>query len=151
MKDDKGQAAAGAFAPWVGRPLPRFEDLRLVQGQGNYSDDIVFDGQTYALFLRSPHAHALIRSIEAGRARQAPGVVAVYTVSDYIADGGANIPLTPVPAGALNVDDPAFKPTADRPIFISRLWPLARRSRAFPRRSGRDGDRRNDCAGARRP
>ncbi|MBX9757648.1 MAG: xanthine dehydrogenase family protein molybdopterin-binding subunit [Beijerinckiaceae bacterium] len=130
--DDNAHAPADASGRWVGRSLPRFEDMRLVQGQGRYSDDIVFEGQTFAVFLRSPHAHARIRSIETGRARQAPGVVAVYTNDDFMADGGANIPLLPVPAGALNVDDPAFKPTAERPIFISQLWPLARDRVRFP-------------------
>jgi aerobic carbon-monoxide dehydrogenase large subunit len=130
--DDKGHGSAGADAPWVGRPLPRFEDLRLVQGEGVYSDDLHFEGQTFAVFLRSPHAHAMIRSIDVERARQAPGVLAVYTLEDYVADGRANIPLTPVPAGALNVDDPAFKPTPGRPIFISTLWPLAHQRVRFP-------------------
>ncbi len=118
--------------PWVGRALPRFEDARLVQGAGRYSDDIVFDGQTYAAFLRSPHAHAVIRSVRTGRAKVLPGVLAAWSIQDYIADGLAGIPLMPVPAGALNVDDPAFKPTAERPIFISRQWPLARERVRFP-------------------
>lgn len=129
VKDDHNGDSSG---PWVGRSLPRFEDVRLVQGAGRYSDDIVFDGQTYAAFLRSPHAHALIRSVAVERAKAAPGVLAVWTAEDYIADGGASIPLMPVPAGALNVDDPAFKPTADRPIFISRQWPLAHERARFP-------------------
>ncbi|MFN3890123.1 MAG: xanthine dehydrogenase family protein molybdopterin-binding subunit [Beijerinckiaceae bacterium] len=123
---------AGGSRPWVGRPLPRFEDERLVQGAGRYSDDIAFDGQTYALFLRSPHAHALIRSVDARRATDAPGVLAVYTIADYMADGGESIPLMPVPAGALNVDDPAFKATGERPIFISKQWPLAKDRVRFP-------------------
>jgi carbon-monoxide dehydrogenase large subunit len=123
---------ASASRPWVGRSLPRFEDERLVQGAGRYSDDIVFDGQTYALFLRSPHAHALVRIIDAIAARTMPGVLAVYTIDDYVADGCESIPLMPVPAGALNVDDPAFKPTQERPIFISKQWPLAKDRVRFP-------------------
>ena len=129
MKRDANAADSG---PWVGRPLPRFEDERLVQGAGRYSDDIVFDGQTYALFLRSPHAHAVIRSIDVEGARKAPGVLAVLTAADYVADGRQCIPLMPVPAGALNVDDPAFKPTAERAIFVSEQWPLARDRVRFP-------------------
>lgn len=133
MMDGAGDERAGAQArPWIGRALPRFEDLRLVQGEGRYSDDLVFDNQAFAIFLRSPHAHAIIRSIDAGDARQAPGVLGVFTVDDYIEDGGASIPLTPVPAGALNVDDPAFKPTPERAIFISQLWPLARDRVRYP-------------------
>lgn len=131
MTDDVNEAA-GASRPWVGRALPRFEDERLVQGAGRYSDDIVFDGQTYALFLRSPHAHALIRSIDTHAARAADGVLAVYTIADYEADGCESIPLMPIPAGALNVDDPAFKSTQERPIFISKQWPLAKDRVRFP-------------------
>lgn len=129
MKQDTNAADTG---PWVGRPLPRLEDERLVQGAGRYSDDIVFEGQTYALFLRSPHAHAVIRSIDAEEAHKAAGVLAVFTAADYVADGRHSIPLTPVPAGALDVDDPAFKPTAERPIFMSEQWPLARDRVRFP-------------------
>ncbi len=123
---------AGASRPWIGRALPRFEDERLVQGAGRYSDDIAFEGQTYALFLRSPHAHALVRTIDASAARSMPGVLGVYTIDDYVADGCESIPLMPVPAGALNVDDPAFKSTQERPIFISKQWPLAKDRVRFP-------------------
>lgn len=126
-RDDTGPAR-----PWIGRALPRFEDERLVQGAGRYSDDLIFEGQAFAAFLRSPHAHALILSIDADGARRAPGVLAVYTIADYAADGCESIPLMPVPAGALNVDEPAFKPTAERAIFISKQWPLARDRVRFP-------------------
>ncbi len=132
MNDKMKSERAGSSKPWIGRALPRFEDERLVQGEGRYSDDIVFDGQTFAAFLRSPHAHALIRSIDGTRAMRAAGVLAVYTIADYLADGCESIPLMPVPAGALNVDDPAFKPTAERPIFISKQWPLAKDRVRFP-------------------
>jgi carbon-monoxide dehydrogenase large subunit len=117
---------------WIGRPIPRFEDIRLVQGAGRYTDDISFPGQAHAVFLRSPHAHASIVAIHVEAARAAPGVVAVLTAREYMADGAKNIPLMPVPAGALNVDDPAFKPTAERGIFISQQWPLATDRVRFP-------------------
>ena len=111
--------------PWIGRSLPRFEDLRLVRGAGRYSDDISAAHQLCALFVRSPHAHANILSIDASAARVMPGVAAIFTGADYAADGKAPIPVMPVPAGALDVDDPAFKATDQRPIFISTQWPLA--------------------------
>ena len=47
--------------------MPRFEDLRLVRGAGRYSDDISVPGQAYAVFVRSPHAHALIIRIDSAR------------------------------------------------------------------------------------
>jgi len=71
----------------IGQPVLRFEDARLIQGQGRYIDDVNLRGQAYAVFLRSPHAHAQIRSIDTGAARASRGVIAVYTGSDYAADG----------------------------------------------------------------
>ncbi|HKU97881.1 MAG TPA: xanthine dehydrogenase family protein molybdopterin-binding subunit [Vineibacter sp.] len=71
----------------IGQPVLRFEDPHLLRGQGRYIDDRSLPGQAYAVFLRSPHAHAKIRSIDTNAARQAPGVVAVYTGADYAADG----------------------------------------------------------------
>ncbi len=118
--------------PWVGRPLPRFEDLRLVQGAGRYSDDITAPDQACAVFLRSPHAHAILRAIDCETARGMPGVLAILTAKDYVADGCGPIPVTPVPAGALDVDDPAFKPTSQRPIFKSAQWPLAKERVLYP-------------------
>lgn len=111
--------------PWIGRALPRFEDLRLVRGAGRYSDDVNAQDQAHAVFLRSPHAHARIRSIDCEAARRMPGVLAVLVGADYVADGCAPIPVTPVPAGAIDVDDPAFKPTPQRGVFKSAQWPLA--------------------------
>ena len=48
----------------VGQPVRRFEDVRLITGRGRYQDDIVLPRQAYAVFLRSPHAHARIVSID---------------------------------------------------------------------------------------
>jgi aerobic carbon-monoxide dehydrogenase large subunit len=71
----------------VGQPVRRWEDLRLLTGRGRYQDDVELPRQAYAVFVRSPHAHATIRSIDVQRARAAPGVVAVYTGADYATDG----------------------------------------------------------------
>ncbi|TWT12920.1 xanthine dehydrogenase family protein molybdopterin-binding subunit [Reyranella sp. CPCC 100927] len=71
----------------IGQPVMRFEDPHLLRGQGRYVDDRNLPGQAYAVFLRSPHAHARIRSIDVAAAQQAPGVVAVLTGADYAADG----------------------------------------------------------------
>ena len=49
----------------IGHPVRRKEDLRLVTGRGEFSDDINAPGQAHAIVLRSPHAHALIHSIDA--------------------------------------------------------------------------------------
>ncbi|MFT3803003.1 MAG: xanthine dehydrogenase family protein molybdopterin-binding subunit [Burkholderiaceae bacterium] len=66
----------------IGKPLLRREDQRFLTGAGRYTDDILLPGQTYGWFLRSPHAHARIRSIDLDAARGAPGVVAVFTGAD---------------------------------------------------------------------
>ena len=71
--------------PYIGRPLPRFEDLRLVRGLGRYTDDLPFPGAAHAAFVRSPHPHARILRIDAAAARAAPGVLAVLTGDDYLA------------------------------------------------------------------
>lgn len=66
----------------IGKPLQRREDYRFLTGAGQYTDDVVLPGQTYGVFLRSPHAHARIKSIDLGKAKAAPGVVAIFTGAD---------------------------------------------------------------------
>ncbi len=66
----------------IGKSLPRREDHRFLTGAGQYTDDVVMPGQTYGVFLRSPHAHARIRSIDTSQALKAPGVVAIFTGAD---------------------------------------------------------------------
>jgi carbon-monoxide dehydrogenase large subunit len=71
----------------IGQPVRRFEDRRLVRGEGRFVHDVTLPGQTYAVVLRSPHAHARIRSIETAGAAAAPGVLAVFTGADLARDG----------------------------------------------------------------
>ena len=66
----------------IGRPLPRREDRRLVTGTGRYLDDVVVPGCLHATFVRSPHAHARILSIDTSAAKAMPGVEAVVTCDD---------------------------------------------------------------------
>lgn len=68
--------------PFRGRPLRRFEDERLLRGEGAFVDDMRLPGMLHAAVLRSPHAHALVRSVDASRARAMPGVAAVLTGED---------------------------------------------------------------------
>ncbi|MFF0077791.1 xanthine dehydrogenase family protein molybdopterin-binding subunit [Streptomyces sp. NPDC005494] len=67
---------------WIGRAVPRVEDDRLLRGNGRYVDDITLPGGVEAAFLRSPHAHARVESIDVKAALEAPGVVAVWTGED---------------------------------------------------------------------
>ena len=62
----------------IGAAVRRKEDFRFLTGTGTYTDDINRPGQLYAYILRSPHAHAEIAGIDTGKAKAAPGVVAVY-------------------------------------------------------------------------
>ena len=76
----------------IGQAVERVEDLRLLTGHGRYTDDINLDGQAYAVVLRSPHAHAEIRSIDAAEASRSPGVLAIYTAADIEAAGLGTLP-----------------------------------------------------------
>src|SRR5215469_5563432 len=83
----------------VGQSVKRTEDLRLVTGQGQYTDDIRFPKETYAALLRSPHGHAKITSLDVSAARAAPGVVDVLTQDDVDAAGARPMPcVAPVPS-----------------------------------------------------
>jgi len=69
----------------IGASVKRKEDYRFLTGAGTYTDDIRLDRQSYAYFLRSPHAHASIRSINTDKAKKAPGVLGVFTGQDIAA------------------------------------------------------------------
>jgi carbon-monoxide dehydrogenase large subunit len=86
--------AAHSASQWIGHPLRRLEDARLLTGQGRYTDDVQPEGAAHVAFLRSPHAHARIARLDAAAARAAPGVLAVYLGADFVADGVGEIPFT---------------------------------------------------------
>ncbi|MEA3098692.1 MAG: aerobic carbon-monoxide dehydrogenase large subunit, partial [Caballeronia mineralivorans] len=67
---------------FIGQAITRREDKRLMSGRGKYTSDFRFDGMAYAVFVRSPFAHATIRSIATREAAAAPGVVGVLTARD---------------------------------------------------------------------
>lgn len=75
----------------IGQRVLRREDHRFITGKGRYTDDINLPHQTYAAFVRSPHAHARIRGIDASQALKVPGVVAVLTGEDLAADKIGNL------------------------------------------------------------
>jgi len=72
----------GVATRYIGKPLKRKEDPRLIQGLAHYVDDIQLQGMHYVSIVRSPHAHARIRSVDTSKAQNAPGVVAVVTGED---------------------------------------------------------------------
>ena len=79
---------------YVGRPLKRTEDPRLITGRGQYVEDIKLPGLAHLAFLRSPHAHARVTALRTDAARRAPGVVRVVTARDLG-------PLRPLPFMAM--------------------------------------------------
>ncbi len=76
----------------IGASPRRKEDQRFLTGKGRYVDDITLPGQTYAAFVRSPHASATIKSIDSGKATSAAGVIAVLTGADLSVDGIGGMP-----------------------------------------------------------
>src|SRR5436190_16735393 len=68
----------------IGQPVRRFEDKRLLSGNGRFQSDNNLLGQAYAYVLRSPHAHARIRKLDLAAAQAAPGVALIMTAADLI-------------------------------------------------------------------
>jgi carbon-monoxide dehydrogenase large subunit len=79
-------------AEGLGASVARREDRRFLMGKGRYTDDLRLPEQSWAVLVRSPHAHAAIRGIDTARAAAAPGVLAVLTGADVAADGLGGIP-----------------------------------------------------------
>src|SRR6185503_8498616 len=78
------------------RSQKRLEDDRLLAGAGLFSDDRDFPGQAWLVVLRSPYAHALIKSVDLKAARSAAGVIAAWSIEDLRADGIGHIPFPPL-------------------------------------------------------
>ncbi len=100
------ETPVAALPKYLGQPIKRREDPRLITGQGTYVDDVRLPGMVYLALLRSPYGHARIRSINVEAAKQAPGVLAVVTNADL--EGK----LGPLPTDAgLGVYEDAKNPT----------------------------------------
>src|SRR5258708_14270011 len=102
--------------PYVGRSLLRREDKRLLTGQGKFIADLMLPGMLHAVLVRSPQAHARIRSVELSRAAAAPGVVEALNGSDLLQL------LAPVPEGQISV--PPKWTTAIQHKFLNPQQPL---------------------------
>jgi carbon-monoxide dehydrogenase large subunit len=86
-------------APLIGARVQRKEDYRFLTGAGQYTDDVALPNQTYAAFVRSPHAHAVIKKISIDKALKAPGVVKVFVGKDL-----ADAKVAGLPCGWLITD-----------------------------------------------
>ena len=127
---------------FIGRALPRLEDARLVSGAGRYTDDIRVPGEAYAAFVRSPHAHAGIRTIGAARARAMRGVLALLTGTDYRAAGLAGIRQLPVPADVIDHRLKAFGSEAARAPFDT---PVAKTRSVHANANARGNNERSEA------
>ena len=75
----------------IGASVKRKEDKRFITGKGKYTDDIRSENQSYAAFVRSPHAHAKVNGIDASAAEAMDGVIAVLNGKQLVADGIGNL------------------------------------------------------------
>ncbi|HTZ02411.1 MAG TPA: xanthine dehydrogenase family protein molybdopterin-binding subunit [Xanthobacteraceae bacterium] len=82
---------------FIGKPMPRKEDARLIAGKGRFTDDFRIDGEVFAAMVRSPYPHARIVSIDTAQAGAMPGVLGVFTGADCAADNLKPIPHDPLP------------------------------------------------------
>src|SRR5215475_9269935 len=78
-------------ATGIGATVRRKEDLRFITGKGQYTDDVIRPGEARAVFVRSPHAHAKIKGIDASAAKALPGVIAVFTGKELANDKIGNL------------------------------------------------------------
>ena len=108
--------------PGIGSSPLRREDHRLITGAGTFGDDFTLPRQTFAAIVRSPHAHAMLRRIESTKAHGVPGVLAVLTAADYLADG-----LKPLIHSPFTVSPPdiTLRNRDGKAVFIAPHYPLA--------------------------
>ena len=78
--------------PYIGESVLRKEDVRFLTGAGQYTDDVILQDISYTVFVRSPHAHAVIKKINKAAALAAPGVLAVFDRQDVAADKVGGLP-----------------------------------------------------------
>ena len=120
------QLISSAARVGVGRSPVRREDQRFLTGNGRYGDDFALPGQAVAYVLRSPHAHAMVEAIDTGAAAAAPGVVAVLTGADYVADGNramlhAPASQSPPDITLANSDGSAIEVPHQMPLVVERV------------------------------
>ena len=78
-------------ATGIGAPVRRKEDQRFITGKGQYTDDITRPGQAWAVFVRSPHAHAALKKVDVSGALASPGCIGAFTGEDVAKDKVGNL------------------------------------------------------------
>lgn len=112
----------------IGKPVARTEDERLLSGRGRYAADFSEPGELHACVVRSPHAHAEIRGVDASAALRMPGVVAVLTGREAAADGLRPVPYRPMTA---NPHEVPLKNRGGAAPFLAPCHLLAERRARF--------------------
>src|SRR6266436_7315593 len=139
------QSRARSAREGFGKPVLRKEDARLLVGAGCYSDDVNLPGQAHACFVRSPHAHARIGSIDTAAALTTPGVIAVLTGENAAADGMKPLTHSPMPGNPheemVRPDDVSFIAPhppipADRVRFVGEVVAMVIAETAAAARDG---------------
>ncbi len=110
---------------YMGNSVPRKEDPTLLTGHSNFTDDIRLPGMLHMAFLRSPHAHARITSIDVSAAREQPGVEAVFTSGD-LADvlGGGARDAEDAPGYAVEESAGSETDVSESPLRTFCGWPV---------------------------
>lgn len=101
----------------AGQPIRRKEDRRFLTGEGRFVDDVSMPDMVHMAILRSPHAHAQIESVDTTAAARSPGVVAVLTGADWVADGLGGIPTR---TAAKNSDDSPIPVPERQGLVVAR-------------------------------
>ncbi|HEX9836563.1 MAG TPA: xanthine dehydrogenase family protein molybdopterin-binding subunit, partial [Alphaproteobacteria bacterium] len=101
--DRTADGRAGAPHAGIGAALPRLEDERFLTGRGRYVADVALPGMVHACVVRSPHAHARIRSVDTAAARAAPGMLLVLTGADAAHEGLGHLTCPTIPQSVAGV------------------------------------------------
>lgn len=103
----------------IGQALKRREDQRLLFGTGRFLDDVSLENEVHVAFLRSPHAHARIASIDIEPAKKMPGVVAIFAGADLKADGVGPLPINP---GLKRADGKPMSAPPNNPLAVEKVY-----------------------------
>ena len=120
--ESEGHTFPPAQSTRIGEPVRRREDLRLITGNGRFSDDVNLPGQVYMAVVRSTYAHARLTAIDPQQALASPGVLAVLTGQELLADGLKPFPHKPFTAHPADIK---LENTDGTPLYSAPQYALA--------------------------